>query len=217
MTLTDITLPEVRVYTQSAKFFRRGEQDFVEISFIGAKDTLVEKVAPVHMAQFRNEWDAYCDGRPAQRRDGIALTELPGLDEEKAESYFARNVHTLEELAALSDAQCQGIGHGTLTDRQGARKLVMQRQLERRDRMQRAVHEASAAIGPKPAEAFAAKSEIETVRSELAELRMMMADLSGSLPRSFPRKRESRKALGPRVRGDERKRGEAQPHQQETE
>ena len=46
MTLTDITLPEVKVYTQSAKFFRRGEQDFVEISFIGAKDTLVERVSP---------------------------------------------------------------------------------------------------------------------------------------------------------------------------
>ena len=178
MTLTDITLPEVRVYTQSAKFFRRGEQDFVEISFIGAKDTLVEKVAPVHMAQFRNEWDAYCDGRPMQRRDGIALTELPGLDEEKAESYIARNVHTLEELAALSDAQCQGIGHGTLTDRQGARKLVMQRQLERRDRMQRAVQEASAAIGPKPAEQYAPSADLESVKGELAELRQGIADLA---------------------------------------
>ena len=178
MTLTDITLPEVRVYTQAAKFFRRGEQDFVEISFIGAKDTLVEKVAPAHMAQFRNEWDAYCDGRPMQRRAGIGLTELAGLDDEKAESYVARNVHTLEELAALSDAQCQGIGHGTLTDRQGARKLVMQRQLERRDRMQRAVHEATAAIAPKPAEQYAPSADLESVKGELAELRQGIADLA---------------------------------------
>jgi hypothetical protein len=178
MTIADITLPEVRVYTQSAKFFRRGEQDFVEISFIGAKDTLVEKVSPAHMAQFRNEWDAYCDGRPMQRRDGIALTELAGLDEDKAEGYIARNVHTLEELAALSDAQCQGIGHGTLTDRQGARKLVMQRQLERRDRMQRAVHEATAAIGPKPAEQYAPSADLESVKGELAELRQGIAELA---------------------------------------
>jgi hypothetical protein len=178
MTLTDITLPEVRVYTQSAKFFRRGEQDFVEISFIGAKDTLVEKVAPVHMAQFRNEWDAYCDGRPMRRREGIALTELPGLDDEKAEGYIARNVHTLEELAALSDAQCQGIGHGTLTDRQGARKLVMERQLQRRDQMQRAVQEATAAIGPKPSEQYAPSADLESVKAELAELRRGIADLA---------------------------------------
>jgi hypothetical protein len=184
MTLTDITLPEVKVYMQSARFFRRGDQDFVEISFVGAKDTLVEKVKPSHMAQFRNEWDAYCDGRPMQRRDGIALTELPGLDEERAESYIARNVHTLEELAALSDAQCQGIGHGTLTDRQGARQVVTQRQLETCDRMQRAVHAASAAIGPKPAEQYVPNADLESVKSEIAELKQGIADLAGLIEKT---------------------------------
>jgi hypothetical protein len=178
MTLADITLPEVKIYTQSAKFFRRGVQDFVEISFIGAKDTLVEKVNPSHMAQFRNEWDAYCDGRPIERRAGIPLTDLPGLDDERAEGYVARNVHTLEELAALSDAQCQGIGHGALTDRQGARKLVTQRQLEARDRIQRAVHEASAAIGPQPAERHATTADMEAVKAEIAELKQGIVDLA---------------------------------------
>ena len=154
------------------------------------------------MAQFRSEWDAYCDGRPMQRREGIPLTDLPGLDEARAEGYVARNVHTLEELAALSDAQCQGIGHGTLTDRQGARKLVAQRQLEIRNRMQRAVQEASAAIGPRPAERYAPNADMEAVRGELAEL-SNRSKLAGSLPRSFPRKRESSssKALGPRFAG----------------
>ena len=211
MTLTDITLPEVKVYAQSAKFFRRGAQDFVEIAFIGAKDTLVERVQPSHMAQFRNEWDAYCDGRPMQRRDGIPLTELPGLDAERAESYIARNVHTLEELAALSDAQCQGIGHGTLTDREGARKLVMQRQLEARDRMQRAVHEASATIGPKPAERYVPNTDFEAVKGEIAELKVMVADLADALSRSFPRRRKSssKKALDPSLRGDKRGRSES--------
>jgi hypothetical protein len=130
------------------------------------------------MAQFRSEWDAYCDGRPMQRRQGVPLTELPGLDEARAEGYIARNVHTLEELAALSDAQCQGIGHGTLTDRQSARKLVAQRRLEVRDRMQRAVHEASAAIGPRPVERYAPTAEMEAVRGEIAELRQSIADLA---------------------------------------
>lgn len=194
MTLTDITLPEVKVYTQSAKFFRRGEQDFVEISFIGAKDTLVERVGPSHMAQFRSEWDAYCDGRPMQRREGIALTELPGIDDEKAESYIARNVHTLEELAALSDAQCQGIGHGTLTDRQGARKLVAQRQLELRDRMQRAVHEASAAIGPRPAERYAPSADLDLIKSEIAELKQGIADLAGLVAKTTQQRGKSKAA-----------------------
>jgi hypothetical protein len=178
MTLADITLPEVKVYTQAAKFFRRGEQDFVEISFVGAKDTLVERVQPSHMAAFRHEWDAYCDGRPLQRRAGIPLTDLPGLDEERAESYVARNVHTLEELATLSDAQCQALGHGTLTDRQAARRLVAQRQLETRERMQRAVHEASAAIGPKPSERPASRADQDSIKGELAELKQAIADLT---------------------------------------
>ena len=183
MTLTDITLPEVKVYVQSAKFFRRGEQDYVEISFIGAKDTFVEKVKPSHMAEFRNEWDAYCDGRPIERRDGIALTDLPSLDEVRAESYIARNVHTLDELAALSDAQCQGIGHGALTDRQGARRLVTQRQLESREKMQRAVHEASATVGPRPGEQHLPTADVEAVKSEIAGLKQSIADLAGILTR----------------------------------
>jgi hypothetical protein len=202
MTLTDITLPEVKVYTQSAKFFRRGDQDFVEISVVGAKDTFVERAKPSHMAAFRNEWDAYCDGRPMQRRDGIALTDLPGLDEARAESYIARNVHTLEELAALSDAQCQGIGHGTLTDRQGARKLVTQRQLETRDRMQRAVHEASAAIGPQPAERYAPSADLESVKGEIAELKQGIADLTGLLARQPKPRGKSKTAAAKRNEAD---------------
>ena len=154
------------------------------------------------MAQFRNEWDAYCDGRPMQRREGIALTELPGLDEARAEGYVARNVHTLEELAALSDAQCQGIGHGTLTDRQGARKLVTQRQLESRDRMQRAVHEASAAIGPRPAEQFAPSAEMEAVKSEIADLKQCIADLAGLIAKTTRPRGKSKTAAAKRNEAD---------------
>jgi hypothetical protein len=198
MTLTDITLPEVKVYTQSAKFFRRGEHDFVEISFVGAKDTLVEKVTPSHMAQFRDEWDAYCDGRPLSRRQGIPLTELPGLDKERAEHYIARNVHTLEELAALSDAQCQNVGHGTITDRQGARKLVLQRQLAVRDRMQRAVQEASAAIGPRPVGSYAPSADLESVKSEIVELKQAIADLAALIGRTAPTRGKSRTAAAKR-------------------
>jgi hypothetical protein len=202
MTLTDITLPEVKVYTQSAKFFRRGEQDFVEISFIGAKDTFVEKVSPSHMAQFRNEWDAYCDGRPIERRAGIALIELPGLDEARAEAYVARNVHTLDELAALSDAQCQGIGHGALTDRQSARRLVTQRQLESREKMQRAVHEASAAIGPRPVESYVQSADMEAIKGEIAELKQSIADLAGLIARPSTSRTKPRRPAAKRSEAD---------------
>lgn len=191
MTVADITLPEVRVYNKSAKFFRRGDGDYIEISFIGAKDTFVEKVQPSHMAEFRNEWNAYCDGRPVERREGIALTELSGLDSARAENYIARNVHTLEELAALSDAQCQGIGHGALTDRQGARRLITQRQIESREKMQRAVNEANATVGPRPVESYAQSAAVESIKDEIAELKQSIGHLAGLVasrePKSKPR------------------------------
>jgi hypothetical protein len=173
----DITLPEVKPLTQSARFFRKDEQDFVEVAFVGSKDTVIQRVAPGHMAQFKAEWDAFCDGRPIARRAGLALTELAGITQERAEYYLARNIHTLEELAALSDAQCQSVGHGTLTDRKGAIGLVAQRQFVAREKAQRAVQEATAAIGPKPADAYVTQSEIALMKSELAELKSMLATL----------------------------------------
>jgi hypothetical protein len=186
--MLDILLPEVKPLTQSARFFRKDEQDFIEVSFVGSKDTVIQRVGPGHMAQFKAEWDAFCDGRPIERRAGTPLTALAGITPERAEFYLARNIHTLEELAALSDAQCQSVGHGTLTDRKGAIALVLQRQLEARDKAQRAVQEATAAIGPKPADAYVTQSEIALVKSELAELKTMLAALVGKPVRARTKK-----------------------------
>ena len=101
----------------------------------------------------------------------------------------------------MNDAQCQGIGHGTLTDRQGARKLVAQRQHEVRDRMQRAVHEASAAIGPRPAERYAPNAEMEALRGEIAELRQSIADLGGLIAKISTTARKAKAAYTRQQRG----------------
>lgn len=173
----DIVLPEVRAHTQTARFFKSGTKDKVEISFVGSKDTIIQTVNPGHMAAFKAEWDAYCDGSPLQQRKGTPLTDLPSISEERAKDYIHRNVHTLEELAALNDGQCQMLGHGTLTDRKGAIQLVTQRQFKSRDEQQRKVQEATAALGPKPAERFAANSDIEAVKAEVAELKQGMGQI----------------------------------------
>jgi hypothetical protein len=177
----DITLPEVTPLLQSARFFRNGERDFVEISCVGSKDTVVERVTPTHMARFRAEWDGYCDGQPPTRRGGIALTELASIDAQRAEHYVSRNIHNLEELAALSDAQCQGVGHGALTDRKAAQRLVMQRQFETREKAQRAVADASASLGPKPAEAYASGTELAELKGEVLELKQLLTQVAEAL------------------------------------
>ena len=173
----DITLPEVKAHTQTARFFRDGKKDKIEIKFVGSKDTLIQTVTPVHMATYKAEWDAFCDGRPAERRHGTPLTDLPAISEPRAADYIHRNVHNLEELAALNDGQCQALGHGTLTDRKGARELVSTRMLQIRDKLQREVQTKSVGIGAVPAEKYAGGAEVEALKGEVAEMKEGMVQV----------------------------------------
>ena len=171
MTMTDITLPEVRAHTQTARFFRDGNKNKVEIKFVGSKDTINQIVTPEHMATYKSEWDAFCDGRPPELRPGTPLTDLPTISAERAEDYKHRNVHNLEELAALNDGQCQAMGHGTLTDRKGARELVAARQMQLRNKLEREVHDKQSTVGSVQAEPNA---DIETLKTEMAELKALL-------------------------------------------
>lgn len=125
--MIDVDIPEVRPMSQSARFFEKNGANFVEISFVGSKDTSIQAVKPEHMAKFRDEWNAFCDGQPVKPRKGTPLTDIPGVTSDRMLAFIQANVHTAEELAALSDAQCQGVGHGTLTARQAARQLLQRR------------------------------------------------------------------------------------------
>jgi hypothetical protein len=175
MSMQEITLPEVKAHAQTARFFRDGNKNKIEISFVGSKDTLNQTVTPAHMAQFKAEWDAFCDGREPEQRPGTPLTELPSITEGRAKEYIHRNVHNLEELAALDDGQCQMLGHGTLTDRKGARALVANRVMKKRDDLERELQKKTAAIGPVPAEAYAGASDVEALKADMAELKAMLA------------------------------------------
>jgi hypothetical protein len=171
MSLQNLTLPEVQSFAQKGRFFREGTTDFIEIQFVGSKDSIVKKVAPEHMAKFREEWNAYCDGRPPQRRQGTDLTAI-GIPAEKAEEYAFRNVHTLEELAALSDAQCQGLGHGTLTHRQMAQKLLSAHAMEKAAAARDAVSEGAATLSTEVA------AKVEQSSGDIAELKTQVGDLT---------------------------------------
>ena len=172
----DISLPEVQALHQNARFFKDDTgRDLVEISFVGVKDTVVKRVTPDVMATFKQEWDAYCDGRPLERRAGIPLAEI--VSEQRVEHYIARNIHNVEELAMLSDAQCQAIGHGTLTERAAAQKLLSVRRVEADERARKAVSDASASLGPRPAEKYAAASDLAATNAKLD----VLADNIGAL------------------------------------
>ena len=157
MSMNDINLPEVTVRTLRGRFFKDASGgDKIEISFAGSKDTVVSEVTPEFMAEYREEWNAYCDGRPIVQRAGTLLTELPGINDERAKHLVHMNVHTIEELALLSDMSCQQVGHGTMTERKAARKWLAEKQLRKKEDNQKKMEEAMAAASPvKNAEADA--------------------------------------------------------------
>lgn len=181
----DVIAPEVRELQQTAKFFRENGKEFVAISFVGEKDTVIRKVLPEHMAKFRSEWNAFCDGAPMKQRDGTPLTEVMNLSEDVAQKYVLQNVHTAEELAVLSDSQCQALGHGTLTFRAAARGLLDQRKIAKMEAAQKRIGEVtkealSLAAAEAKAEAdakYASKEDVEAVKSELGDIKGMLAQL----------------------------------------
>lgn len=166
----NIEIPGVEAMQQSARFFREGEADFIEISFVGSKDTTINKVKPAHMAKFREEWNCYCDGTPMKPRQGTPLTDIPGVDEQRAQHYVSRNVHTAEEIAALSDAQCQALGHGTLTLRKAAQEMIQVKTMKDQERTRDLVTKAAATIGAVPAEKYASASDLEQVNAKIDSL-----------------------------------------------
>lgn len=182
----NIDIPGVEALKQSARFFRQDEKDLIEISFIGVKDTVVRKVKPEHMAQFQEEWNSYCDGTPMKQRSGTSLTDLPGVDQQRAEVYTSRNVHNAEEIAALSDAQCQALGHGTITLRKAAQELLMLRAAEQQAKSRDRVVKESASIGTVPAEKYASESDLAEVKKGLATLSENVAALVAVLAAKKP-------------------------------
>ncbi len=192
----DIDLPEVQSFAQQPRFYKDGNKDYVEISFIGTKDTIVKKVTPELMQKFRAEWDAYCDGRPMEKRPGTPLTELPEINEQVAQGLIARNLHNLEELSVLNDHQCQGLGHGMITLRKKAQALIMLRQSQKKTHNQKIISEMTAAAVPSPE----AEKELSDLRQAVADqakkIDLLVDALSKMAEQNAPRKKRKKDADG---------------------
>lgn len=181
----EITIPEVRAMHQNARFFRDKDIDYVEISFVGSKDTLVKKVSPLHMAKFNAEWSAYCDGRPPEKRKGTPLTDIKGVDSLRADQFITCNVHTAEELAALSDGQCQALGHGTITARREAQTLLSMRAAQSAQTQMDRIADASKKLGSAPTEPA---PEIKEMKADIDGLKEGMTAILAALAELKPKK-----------------------------
>lgn len=180
----NIDIPEVSAMLQTARFYRDGEAPFVEVGFVGSKDTVVSKVKPEHMAKFQSQWNSFCDGTPMKQRAGTPLTEI--MPEQQALQYIAKNVHTAEEIAVLSDAQCQALGHGTITLRKAAQEMLTLRALKQQETTRDILTKASASIGAVPAEKYASESDLKEISAKVDSLTESIGALVAALA---PKKR----------------------------
>ena len=113
-----------------ARFFKHEKRDMVEISIIGDPNTVVRRVKPEDTHRFKMDWEAYESGKGEVEVPGTPLTEVPGVDTNQALAYKLRGVRVAEELAALDDAACRGIGMGALTHRNAAQNLLKAKQFD---------------------------------------------------------------------------------------
>ena len=166
--MIDIATSDVPALELRPRFFRDdGGQDFVEISAVGGRDTVIHKVKPEHMARFSAAWEAYQDGREMPLRKGTPLTDLPQITAELAKTFIERGVHNLEEISILSDAQCQGLGHGTLNLRRQARELVETRKANERTRMFDKISESASPVSAPSGEVAALSAKVDQLATQM--------------------------------------------------
>ncbi len=102
------------------------EQEFVRIIIPGDRRAMaVEPVNDEHKARWPREYEAYRAGREAPV-EGTPLSEWPSNQMNTARvqelAYF--NIKTVEQLAAVNDAQLQNLGMGAREMRDRAKKFL---------------------------------------------------------------------------------------------
>lgn len=114
-----------------ATFFKDGASVFVRIKNIHDKFSIVERKATGEdTARFPAEYAAYESGLNEVEVVGTKLTEVPGITPAIERNYKLKGIRTAEELAGLSDAGCQNIGLGGITNRKAAQHMLAAKRLE---------------------------------------------------------------------------------------
>lgn len=118
--------------------------DFIKIQHPGETDTTERPVREDEKITFKAQWDAYMAGRE-QIPDGIPIATLFPAQEEVVAMLRHCRVHTVEQLAALTDTGLQSIGTGARTLQGKARDfLAMANKMAGPNRLQQQIDDLKA-------------------------------------------------------------------------
>lgn len=89
------------------------DADWIDIKIPGTRDGVCRPATRADINRFPRHYSAYkARVEGAEKVDGMALTEWPGVSRAQAEQLTFLNVYTVEQLAALSDQNIQGMMGG---------------------------------------------------------------------------------------------------------
>lgn len=96
-------------------------EEYVTIQVPGDKTNILDKpVTDVERQRYSKQYAAFKAEKNQDEASGTLLTAWAGIPPERAEEYAFFNVKTVEQLAGMSDANLQRMGHGALKERQRA-------------------------------------------------------------------------------------------------
>ncbi len=147
------------------------ELEYVEIAFIADKSTVVvERVNDKHRERWPAAYAAFKAGRD-QATSGTPLEQWPPLGMGRVAELKALKIHTVEELAGLTDAGMMRLG-------MGARELVQQA---------KAYIDKAAGLAP----LTALQGENAALRAQLDAQAKQMADLLARVDKLAPKEDEA--------------------------
>lgn len=101
------------------------EREFIRIAIPGDKHTVIDTtVSPEYAKRFAAEYSAFKRHTEAGMPEGLPLEDWGHLNQYQIAELKVMNILTVDQLANLSDGQCQRIGMGGLQLRDQARKRV---------------------------------------------------------------------------------------------
>ncbi len=97
-----------------------------DVSFALVKEEVDPDTARYWTNRFSKAWAAY-KGQEASIPDGTPLSEFDGLPDHKAAEFKLHGLTTVEQLAIMSDANCEALGTGAKKWRTAAQKFMRTR------------------------------------------------------------------------------------------
>jgi hypothetical protein len=137
---SDAAFTSTKVTKNYAKFYpqwkrnnflseKKGEEvgEYVDMVMIVSpgqnKDEWHGKATQEIISEYPDQWRAYKEGKE-QRISGMPLELLPGLNKGRLDMYKANYVHSIEQLAELSEPARQKFGMGTMDDMKKAQGFL---------------------------------------------------------------------------------------------